>query len=243
MVVNTLLNHTGLFNAYVALEPSLWWDGNLLLKKAQASFDAAAFTNKSFYMAVGNTMGRDVDSSVMRMDTTEASMQFRTQLQFADILKQKKLDGLRWSYGYYKNESHTSIPLIGEYDALHFIFDYHQMVAFNRLWDPSFNSDSAIRTHFQLVSSRMGYTVHPPRELMDGMGHAFLEFGKQDKAAELFNINLENYPKKAESYTAFGDLYAAKGDAKNAVVYYQKSLGLKADPELKKKMAALTAKK
>jgi predicted alpha/beta superfamily hydrolase len=32
-VMNTLINHTDMFNAYVAVDPSLWWDDQKLMKQ------------------------------------------------------------------------------------------------------------------------------------------------------------------------------------------------------------------
>jgi predicted alpha/beta superfamily hydrolase len=34
-VINTFLNNTQLFNAYIAIDPSLWWNNQALVKQAQ----------------------------------------------------------------------------------------------------------------------------------------------------------------------------------------------------------------
>jgi predicted alpha/beta superfamily hydrolase len=34
-VMNTLIHHTNLFNAYIAIEPSMWWDNQKLLNEAK----------------------------------------------------------------------------------------------------------------------------------------------------------------------------------------------------------------
>ncbi|HLZ90033.1 MAG TPA: alpha/beta hydrolase-fold protein [Puia sp.] len=34
MVINTLINHPNLFSAYLAIDPSMWWDDRKLLKQA-----------------------------------------------------------------------------------------------------------------------------------------------------------------------------------------------------------------
>ncbi len=33
-VINTILNHPNMYKAYVAIDPSMWWDNQLLLKEA-----------------------------------------------------------------------------------------------------------------------------------------------------------------------------------------------------------------
>jgi Tfp pilus assembly protein PilF len=88
----------------------------------------------------------------------------------------------------------------------------------------------------------MGYAVLPPEAFVDGLGHSFLEMKMLGKAESIFQLNLQNYPKSAVAHAAMGDLYAAKKETQAAVSHYKKSLSLKNDPELRKKMAGLEAK-
>lgn len=243
IVVNTLLNHSELFNAYIALDPSLWWDDNLLLTQAATVLPQKKFTGKAFFMAIANTMNSDKDTSVLHKDTTMWSLMVRDELDFAGLLRANSENGLRWSHAYYKDENHQSVPLIGEYDALRFIFDFHQFAAFDQLFNPGFAADSALRAHYETVSSKLGYTVLPPEVFVDGLGHAYLETKMPDKAESMFKLNMKNHPKSAAAHAAMGDLYAAKEDAKTATIYYQKSLRLKNNPDVQKKITELAQKK
>jgi predicted alpha/beta superfamily hydrolase len=240
LVVNTLLNHTEMFNAYIALDPSLWWDDLLLVKQAQQQLKENKFTNKAFYLAVANSIRSDKDTAEQRKDKNAYNLQLNSQLDFADLLRSNSENGLRWKYDYFKEEGHQSIPLIGQYHALKFIFNFHPFTSFEQLFDPALDADSALAAHYQNISTHLGYQVLPPEELMDGLGHAFLESALLDKAEGIFTLNLQNYPKSPGVYTALGDLYTKKGDNKLAITYYQKSLGLKKDPALQKKVSELT---
>ena len=242
LVVNTLLNHTHMFDAYVALDPSLWWDEQLLVKQAQQKLKENTFTHKSFYLAIANSIGSEKDTAQQRKETNDYNLLLSSQLDLVDLLRSNRENGLRWKYNYYKEEGHQSIPLIGEYDALKFIFDFHQFTAFNQLFNPGFDADSALASHYQNISTRLGYRVLPAQEFMDGLGYAFLESGMLDKAEGIFTLNLHNYPKSPVVYTAMGDVYTKKGDNALAITYYQKSLGLKKDPALQKKLTELTKK-
>ena len=243
IVVNALLNHTDAFNAYVALDPSLWWDDNLLVRQAKTAMQEKKFNGKTFFMAIANTMNSDRDTSEWRKDTTQWSLHLRDALEFASLAESNPSNGLRASHAYYKKESHQSVPLLGTYDALHFIFDFHSFTALNRLYEPGFAADSALRTHYEYLSKKMGYTVLPQEAFIDGLGRSFLEMRMLDKAEAIFKLNVHNYPNSAVVYAAMGDLYAAKADMKMATSYYQKSLSLKNDPEVRKKMAAGLVKK
>jgi predicted alpha/beta superfamily hydrolase len=241
LVVNTLLNHTHMFNSYIALDPSLWWDESLLVKQARQKLKEKKYTKKSFYMAVANAIRSDKDTAEQRKEKNDYNVILNSQLDFADLLKSNNENGLRWKYDYYKEEGHNTIPLIGEYHALKFIFDFHQFTSFEQLFNPTFDADSALTAHYQKISKHMAYTVLPPEDFVDGLGHSFLESALLNKAEGLFMMNLQNYPKSPVVYSAMGDLYTKKGDKQKAITFYRKSLALKNDPVLQKKVTALAS--
>jgi predicted alpha/beta superfamily hydrolase len=64
-VINTLINHTYMFNAYIAIDPSLWWDDRRLMKQGETALRENRFKNKSLFFAIANTMNP--------MDTLQAA--------------------------------------------------------------------------------------------------------------------------------------------------------------------------
>ena len=54
--INALINHSHLFNNYIAIDPSLWWDDQVILKKAVTVFSESKFDKKSLYLGIANTM-------------------------------------------------------------------------------------------------------------------------------------------------------------------------------------------
>ncbi len=50
--------------------------------------------------------------------------------------------------------------------------------------------------------------------------------GQQDKAIEMFRLNTERHPKSANAWDSLGEGYATKGDKKNAIVNFKKSLSM-----------------
>jgi hypothetical protein len=239
MVVNTMLHHTELFSAYIAIDPSLWWDEQLLVKQAQAILKEKDFKNKSFYMAVANTQNSKEDFAALKKDTANLNFHLRSEIDFLDLLSSNKDNGLTWGYDYFKNETHSSLPLIGQYNALRTIFDYHAIPFAQQLWDDRFNADSALSAHYKAVSNRMGYAVLPPEGFVNMVGHSCLDSHWFDRAEHFFNLNITNYPGSAVVYAAMGDLYKEKKDNIKAISYYKKSLQLKNDPEVARKIKAL----
>ena len=86
-MVNTLLNHSNLFNSYLAIDPSLWWDNKVMLK--QASKELNTMKNlmiKDFFLVMANTMPFQMDTLTVRSDTsniTEHNSKYFTVLGYA----------------------------------------------------------------------------------------------------------------------------------------------------------------
>jgi tetratricopeptide (TPR) repeat protein len=146
---------------------------------------------------------------------------------------------LRWSSRYYTEEDHGTVPLLAEYDALHFIFSSDKLPAFEHLLDSSFDAIGAIREHFDKASKQMGYTVLPPEPFVNQLGYAFLQNKRFDKAKTFFEMNVTNYPDSFNVYDSMGDCYAAKGDNQKAIEFYSKALSLRDYPETRQKMEKL----
>ncbi len=246
MVVNTLINHTDLFNAYLAIDPSLWWDNQKLLKQAETVLQQKKFDNKTLFLAIANTMNPGMDTTRVISDTTGNTLHIRSILEFAKTLNANPSNGLKWNYKYYNNDTHGSVPLIAEYDALHFMFDYYSMPFMSKIFDTSFSADSAmalLKQHFNEVSKEMNYKVLPPEQMVNGLGYACLQNSMQDKAYAFFKLNIDNYPQSFNVYDSMGDYYATKKDKDNAIAYYSKALSIRSFPDTQKKLNDLKNEK
>jgi uncharacterized protein len=121
-VINVLINHTNLFSAYVAIDPSMWWDNKKLLIQANETMKQKIFEGKFLFLAIANTMPQGMDTLLLQADTSAATIHIRSIFQLKNVLQQNTGNGLIWSYKYYNSETHGSVPLIAEYDAMRFIF-------------------------------------------------------------------------------------------------------------------------
>jgi tetratricopeptide (TPR) repeat protein len=57
-------------------------------------------------------------------------------------------------------------------------------------------------------------------------GYQLLGTGDHDKALSIFIMNTQRNPKSANVWDSLGECYVAKGDKKNAVASFKKSLSL-----------------
>ena len=150
--INALYTIPETFNAYVAIDPSLWYDNKLLLRQAKNFFSTANLKGKSLYVGQANTINPD--------DTT-SNAHFESIVQFNGILETYNQTGLRYGYKYYPNDSHGSVPLIAEYDALRFIFDGYTLDLGRVLATPSL-----LPEHFRIVSAKLGSTFAPSERMI-----------------------------------------------------------------------------
>ena len=57
-------------------------------------------------------------------------------------------------------------------------------------------------------------------------GYQLMNNGRQDKAIEMFILNTRRFPKSANTFDSLGEGYVNKGDSKNAILNFKKSLSM-----------------
>lgn len=219
LVVNTLLKHPSLFNSYVALDPSLWWDNKKLLKESASILKENNLKDKSLYLAIANSMKPGMNIEQGKTDTTASSAGIRSVLEFENILKTTSYTNLNWRSKYYSEESHGTVPLISSYDALRFAFSFYKRPSFVSLSDSSAN---ILVSHYKNLSERMGYTILPPENLISGLAWRFRLEKKYDKGYEFLNTIKETYPDYPVVYNELGRMLEEKGEKDKASEFYKK---------------------
>lgn len=210
-VIDALYTIPETFNAYVAIDPSLWWDNQVLLKQAKAFVSKPGLNHKTLYVGQANTVDPD-DAS--------ANVHFNSIVQFNTILDSYNKSGLRYGYKYYSDDNHGSVPLIAEYDALRFIFAGYGVDLLKDHTSPAW-----VKEHFAQVSARLAYPMVPPEQTVNLLGN--VELGRDTtKAIALLQMNADNYPRSFHAWDALGAAWQTRGDSKKAIAAFQKSLEL-----------------
>jgi len=108
--INCMLTRPDMFNAYIAVSPSLWWDNKYILKLAESKLTKSVSLDKKFFYSSGNE-GINYPNS------------FHTDLLNWDkLIVNRAPKGLLHQYKSYPEESHMSVPILAYYDALRFIY-------------------------------------------------------------------------------------------------------------------------
>lgn len=239
-VMNTLLHQPNLFNAYVSLDGSLWWDHQKTVKDAKTILSTQNYKGKTLFMAMANRLERGVDTLSVQKDTSGSTALIRSNLEFIKDVSKNKKNQLRFKYKFYEEDNHPSVRLIGEYDALRFIFDFYKLKIYDsELKDPAFKLDALLTAHYQNVSEKMGYTIKPDESQVNNLGYQMMGANQLTKAETLFKLNIANNPDSGNCYDSLGDLYLKTGDKTKAINSFKKALTLKAIPESKAKLEKL----
>ena len=107
--INCMLTHPDMFDAYIAVSPSFWWDNKYLLKLTDNKLKNGSTLNKVFFYSDGNEGG---GSSFFHLDL----------LKFDSLISNKNLVGLNYVYKHYPTETHMTEPIVAYFEALKFIF-------------------------------------------------------------------------------------------------------------------------
>jgi predicted alpha/beta superfamily hydrolase len=239
-VMNTFLHKPDLFNSYVSLDGSLWWGNQKFVKEEKTILPTQNYKGKTLFIALANRLERGVDTLSVQKDTSSTTGLIRSNLEFIKDLSKNKKNQLRFNYKFYENDDHPSVRLIGEYDALRFIFDFYKLKIYDsELKNPNFKLDDLLVTHFKNVSEQMGYTVKPDEGLINTLGYQMMGSKQFSKSENLFKLNITNNPQSANCYDSLGDLYLETGDKTKAIENFKKALAIQKIPETKEKLEKL----
>ena len=214
LALHSLLEEPDMFQSYIAIDPSLWWDDQVLVRKAADTFKAAKDRRGSVYISLANNPDLGFG------DPDEG---LRAGRAFADSLKSAA--GIRSDLDYFEAEDHGSVPLLSLYHGLLHIFEGYKPPA-----ETLFLKPETLNAYFERFSKRLGITFLPPEDLVNGIGYAMLyQMDEADKAVTLFTTNVSNYPESWNVYDSLAEAYMVQGETSLAIENYETSLKLNPD--------------
>jgi predicted alpha/beta superfamily hydrolase len=239
-VMNTLIHTPNLFNAYVAIDPSMHWNNQKLLHTIKNSTLDEKYANKTLFLGIANTMSKGMDIVSVQKDTTASTKHIRALLTLNSYLKKDTQKHLSFKGKYYENDDHGSIPFIAEYDALRYIFDFYKFKITNEDYiNPEIDILGKVENYYKRLSKGFGIEMKPDQLYINELGYNLLENKQFKKAAQAFKLNVKNYPESFSVYDSIGDYYAAIGNKEKAIENYKKSVSLYIDSYSKYKLIEL----
>jgi uncharacterized protein len=198
------------FNAYIAIDPSLRWANEAILKKAESAVAENRDMKAILYTS----------QSANPFDKNATAQKDITFQKFKAILESNTSVGITYTNEYFENEDHYSIPSISFYKALLFVFDGFKIP----LYESSIKSTADIINYYTQFQKRMRADIAPPGKLIDQVANYHLGKQRIDQALALLKANEIYYPHSFITYQSLGDAYRAKGSIDLAIQHYKKAL-------------------
>lgn len=207
--LNAFFTRPEMFDAVLAVSPSLSWDEDLPVRQAEAFFDGRDELNETLFVAMANE--EEGDPAPTRLDRLEKA------LTAADA------EGFDWEVMRMTDETHGTVVLRAHYWGLRHVFEPWRLPR-----DPEtglFGGDIAdLNKHYDGLSKRYGYTIPPPEGTINVVAYGILGRGEVDDAIAAFRYNVELYPDSANVYDSLGDGLVAADLLEEALASYSKAV-------------------
>jgi len=247
--IYTLINHPHLFANYLAIDPSLDWDNQKLLKEAQEILTTQKYKNKSLFMSLSGQLhmqNSKVTIDNVMQDTTEFTLFARSNIAFSNLVKKNSKNGLTFDWKFYPRDIHGTVPFPSIMDGLISLFEWFQMEntdKINSFDTPKEELLSIIKYREKKLKTHLGYSEPPyPEELLTMSGYMNMDMQQLEKTKMYFDLAIEYYPQSANAYDSMADYYEAQNNYANAIKYVTKAFELSGDDYHKKRMEELKEK-
>ena len=247
--ISTLIHQPNLFANYLAIDPSLDWDGQKLLKEAQEIIATQKYENKALFMSLSGQLhmqNSQITIDNVMQDTTEFTLFSRSNIAFSNMLKQNAESGLFFEWKFYPGDIHGTIPFPSIMDGLISLFEWYQMEntdKINSFETPKEELFSIIRYRERKLKEHFKYSEPPyPEELLNMSGYMNMDMQQPEKAKMYFELAIEFYPESANAYDSMAGYYEAQNDIPNALRFVQKASELSDDAYYKNRIKELSNK-
>jgi len=204
--IHAMISKPGLFNSYIAVSPSLQWENNEALKRAETFLKNQKESKVTLFASIGDEPGPIGDA----FD------------KLKDALAKSNIKGFEWQAERMADEDHGSVVLRSHYFGLRKVYDGWQMPR-----DPETGAVAGglkgADAHYKKLSEKFGYSVPTPENLINQIGYRLIFDGKPEEAIAVFKANVERYPASANVYDSLAEAYERGGRIELAEPLYEKA--------------------
>jgi len=205
LAVHAFATKNDLFNAFIAVSPSLWWDNQVAIKETEKFLQGRKDLERGLFVTLGDEKGG------MRAGYDKLK----------DLLGHQHLKDFAWDSMLMEDEDHGTVVLRSHYFALKKLFDGWQ-------GGPKLLAGGlpAVEEHYKKLSAKYKYTVVPPETLINELGYRLLGDNKKDEAIAVFESNVKRYPNSANVYDSLAEGYEKSGKMDLAKPNYERAVQL-----------------
>jgi predicted alpha/beta superfamily hydrolase len=170
-VIHNLLKDSGLFSGYMALSPSLWWNGWSYFEATQRFYKSRTSLKKFVFVTLA--------------DESEKDPQKYTQLK--DAFENNAPKDLAVEVKIYPDKNHITTAVEATLDGLFMLFSPWVLSP-----ELVMSGDiPAIKAYYKKLSDKLGFACSPPEGSINQAGYMKLGNNETAKAIGLFLFNTE----------------------------------------------------
>ena len=245
--IDMFLKNNALFKNYLAIDPSLEWDNQLIMNQVKQKLKTEDFSGKGLFISLAaeqlHMQNENITIENIMEDDTEYSLFARSIIEFSEFTISQKQNRLKFSWKVYPEDLHGTVPLPAIRDGLIFLFDWYQFKSPQKYNNPEttvVELRELIKVQELIYTQNFGYKTPPMiEELFNGYGYMYLQMEQLEKAKMFFELAIKYYPNSANVYDALADYYEAQKDYTNALKLVTKAFEISGSDYHKNRMESL----
>lgn len=183
--IHTLVNHTSSFDAFIAIDPSLWWDEKVVYNQADKAFLENEFKGKSLFVALAYEAEENAKDRLQHGATIQSFCEKLLPLATSQHLNN--------SWKYYPDHDHGTVPIPSTFDGLAAVFNGIQLPVKEIPKKPYL-----LKEQFEHLSERMQFKIVPEESLFVELVKYARRVKENENALYILNYGLECYPESTE---------------------------------------------
>lgn len=195
-VLYAFVNEPDMFNAYLGISSSVYWDESVFLKRAEKILKKTSQLKKTLYFSVEDGEGEHG----------------KANLDFAQLLKNYALKDLNWKFDLMEGESHTSLWIKSFNEGLNFVSPW------NLSEDVLEGGLNSILKHYEDLKMAVS------ERLLTKFAMEFEARDNFNEAIKILKYAIKTNPNSDELFHGLGDYYRENNQLELALETYEKGM-------------------
>jgi predicted alpha/beta superfamily hydrolase len=213
LTIHTFARKPGLFTAYLAISPSLWWDEDMYVSKFDSIFENYQFLPKKLTITCGTLEGGNIGRSVRD--------------GFVPIMKNMIPDDYQFNFVEIPDEGHSFVPYKAFYDGLVSVFSDYPMPL-----EKVNEGYESITKYFSELSEKYGYEIKVSEWAYMSLINDLNGKDKHTEAMEIARQYQSDYPHSPWAILLIGSTFEHMGNYDKAKENFELAIKIeKSKPE------------